>query len=145
MALIGLEVWTSQDMINVSENPHSTLAAFLSWRSKQLRTLPNDNAQLITSVTLSHQSPYLSFFTLSNASIPICLLYPPVPWGNISQLILTSLCGEITITSCIPAGLCPAGTNYRWRFVSSGGGDSRALLSGWHLSKPCALTTSLVE
>ncbi|XP_010735817.3 disintegrin and metalloproteinase domain-containing protein 19 [Larimichthys crocea] len=48
VALIGLEVWTSQDMINVSENPHSTLAAFLSWRSKQLRTLPNDNAQLIT-------------------------------------------------------------------------------------------------
>uniref|UniRef100_A0A8D0DE44 ADAM metallopeptidase domain 19 n=1 Tax=Sander lucioperca TaxID=283035 RepID=A0A8D0DE44_SANLU len=50
VALIGLEMWTSQDMINVSDNPHSTLAAFLSWRGKQLRTLPNDNAQLITSV-----------------------------------------------------------------------------------------------
>ncbi|KAG8004178.1 Disintegrin and metalloproteinase domain-containing protein 19 [Nibea albiflora] len=48
VALIGLEVWTTQDMINVSDNPHSTLAAFLSWRSKQLRALPNDNAQLIT-------------------------------------------------------------------------------------------------
>uniref|UniRef100_A0A8C3GAU6 ADAM metallopeptidase domain 19b n=1 Tax=Cyclopterus lumpus TaxID=8103 RepID=A0A8C3GAU6_CYCLU len=48
VALIGLEVWTSQDMISVSDNPHSTLAAFLSWRGKQLRTLPNDNAQLIT-------------------------------------------------------------------------------------------------
>lgn len=48
VALIGLEVWTSRDMISVSENPHSTLAAFLSWRQKQLRTLPNDNAQLIT-------------------------------------------------------------------------------------------------
>uniref|UniRef100_A0A8D0AIA9 ADAM metallopeptidase domain 19 n=1 Tax=Sander lucioperca TaxID=283035 RepID=A0A8D0AIA9_SANLU len=48
VALIGLEMWTSQDMINVSDNPHSTLAAFLSWRGKQLRTLPNDNAQLIT-------------------------------------------------------------------------------------------------
>ncbi|XP_039669787.1 disintegrin and metalloproteinase domain-containing protein 19 isoform X3 [Perca fluviatilis] len=48
VALIGLEVWTSQDMIAVSDNPHSTLAAFLSWRGKQLRTLPNDNAQLIT-------------------------------------------------------------------------------------------------
>ncbi|XP_039974933.1 disintegrin and metalloproteinase domain-containing protein 19 [Xiphias gladius] len=46
--LIGLEVWTSQDMISVSDNPHSTLASFLSWRRKQLRTLPNDNAQLIT-------------------------------------------------------------------------------------------------
>ncbi|KAM8909978.1 disintegrin and metalloproteinase domain-containing protein 19 [Spinachia spinachia] len=48
VALIGLEVWTSQDMISVSDNPHSTLAAFLSWRGKQLRALPNDNAQLIT-------------------------------------------------------------------------------------------------
>ncbi|XP_031713666.1 disintegrin and metalloproteinase domain-containing protein 19 [Anarrhichthys ocellatus] len=48
VALIGLEVWNSHDMINVSDNPHSTLAAFLSWRGKQLRTLPNDNAQLIT-------------------------------------------------------------------------------------------------
>lgn len=54
VALIGLEVWSSQDMISVSDNPHSTLAAFLSWRRKQLRALPNDNAQLITSVTLSH-------------------------------------------------------------------------------------------
>ncbi|KAF3838099.1 hypothetical protein F7725_009867, partial [Dissostichus mawsoni] len=49
VALIGLEVWSSQNMISVSDNPHSTLAAFLSWRSKQLRSLPNDNAQLITS------------------------------------------------------------------------------------------------
>ncbi|XP_010771089.1 disintegrin and metalloproteinase domain-containing protein 19 [Notothenia coriiceps] len=48
VALIGLEVWSSQNMISVSDNPHSTLAAFLSWRSKQLRSLPNDNAQLIT-------------------------------------------------------------------------------------------------
>ncbi|XP_068181996.1 disintegrin and metalloproteinase domain-containing protein 19 isoform X1 [Antennarius striatus] len=48
VALIGLEVWTSRDMIAVSDNPHSTLAAFLSWRRKQLRSLPNDNSQLIT-------------------------------------------------------------------------------------------------
>ncbi|KAI3351256.1 hypothetical protein L3Q82_005810 [Scortum barcoo] len=48
VALIGLEVWTDQDKISVSDNPHSTLAAFLSWRRKQLRALPNDNAQLIT-------------------------------------------------------------------------------------------------
>ncbi|XP_035017449.1 disintegrin and metalloproteinase domain-containing protein 19 [Hippoglossus stenolepis] len=48
VALIGLEVWTSQNMISVSDNPHSTLAEFLSWRRKQLRVLPNDNAQLIT-------------------------------------------------------------------------------------------------
>ncbi|XP_040904700.1 disintegrin and metalloproteinase domain-containing protein 19 [Toxotes jaculatrix] len=48
VALIGLEVWTSQDMITVSDNPHGTLAAFLSWRRRQLHVLPNDNAQLIT-------------------------------------------------------------------------------------------------
>uniref|UniRef100_A0AAQ5WZV6 ADAM metallopeptidase domain 19b n=1 Tax=Amphiprion ocellaris TaxID=80972 RepID=A0AAQ5WZV6_AMPOC len=48
VALIGLEVWTSQDMISVSDNPHGTLAAFLSWRRRQLHALPNDNAQLIT-------------------------------------------------------------------------------------------------
>nr|XP_046262723.1 disintegrin and metalloproteinase domain-containing protein 19 [Scatophagus argus] len=48
VALIGLEVWTSRDLISVSDNPHSTLAAFLSWRRKQLHTLPHDNAQLIT-------------------------------------------------------------------------------------------------
>ncbi|XP_075897617.1 disintegrin and metalloproteinase domain-containing protein 19-like isoform X2 [Nelusetta ayraudi] len=48
VALIGLEVWTNQDLISVTDNPHSTLAAFLSWRSKQLNKLPNDNAQLIT-------------------------------------------------------------------------------------------------
>lgn len=51
VALIGLEVWTSRDLINVSDNPHSTLAAFLSWRRKQLQVFPNDNAQLITSVS----------------------------------------------------------------------------------------------
>ncbi|XP_061580927.1 disintegrin and metalloproteinase domain-containing protein 19 isoform X2 [Cololabis saira] len=48
VALIGLEVWTNQDMINVTDNAHSTLAGFLSWRRKHLKTLPNDNAQLIT-------------------------------------------------------------------------------------------------
>lgn len=34
----------------VTENPYSTLEAFLTWRRKQLQQLPNDNAQLITSV-----------------------------------------------------------------------------------------------
>uniref|UniRef100_A0A3P9IZK2 ADAM metallopeptidase domain 19 n=1 Tax=Oryzias latipes TaxID=8090 RepID=A0A3P9IZK2_ORYLA len=48
VALIGLEIWTTQDKINVSDNPHSTLAEFLSWRRKQRQILPNDNAQLIT-------------------------------------------------------------------------------------------------
>ncbi|XP_078145148.1 disintegrin and metalloproteinase domain-containing protein 19 [Centroberyx gerrardi] len=48
VAVIGLEVWSDQDMISVSDNPYSTLGAFLAWRRKQLHTLPNDNAQLIT-------------------------------------------------------------------------------------------------
>ncbi|MED6263050.1 hypothetical protein CHARACLAT_000359 [Characodon lateralis] len=50
VALIGLEVWSNQDKIDVSNNSHSTLAAFLSWRRKMLKTLPNDNAQLVTGV-----------------------------------------------------------------------------------------------
>ncbi|XP_010892661.2 disintegrin and metalloproteinase domain-containing protein 19 isoform X1 [Esox lucius] len=50
VAVIGLEVWSDQDKISVSGNPYSTLGAFLAWRRKQLYTLPNDNAQLITGV-----------------------------------------------------------------------------------------------
>ncbi|KAM3867059.1 disintegrin and metalloproteinase domain-containing protein 19 [Diretmus argenteus] len=51
VAVIGLEVWSDQDMIKVSDNPYSTLGAFLAWRRKQLRVLPNDNAQLITGMS----------------------------------------------------------------------------------------------
>ncbi|NP_001035105.1 disintegrin and metalloproteinase domain-containing protein 19 precursor [Xenopus tropicalis] len=48
IALVGLEVWTAGDKCNVSENPYSTLRAFLSWRRKLLQHTPHDNAQLIT-------------------------------------------------------------------------------------------------
>lgn len=68
VALIGLEVWTNQDMISVSDNPHSTLAAFLSWRSKQLSALPNDNAQLVTLVSLTLS--LFSFMVFFKASVP---------------------------------------------------------------------------
>ncbi|KAL0973809.1 hypothetical protein UPYG_G00211440 [Umbra pygmaea] len=51
VAVIGLEVWSDQDRISVSENPYSTLGAFLAWRRKQLYRLPNDNAQLVTGVS----------------------------------------------------------------------------------------------
>uniref|UniRef100_A0A8C4ZK62 ADAM metallopeptidase domain 19b n=1 Tax=Gadus morhua TaxID=8049 RepID=A0A8C4ZK62_GADMO len=51
VALIGLEVWSNRDQIAVSDNPYSMLAAFLAWRRKQLRALPNDNAQLITGIS----------------------------------------------------------------------------------------------
>ncbi|XP_058252608.1 disintegrin and metalloproteinase domain-containing protein 19 isoform X2 [Hemibagrus wyckioides] len=50
VALILLEIWNDKDKINVTENPYSTLEAFLTWRRKHLRQLPNDNAQLITGV-----------------------------------------------------------------------------------------------
>ncbi|XP_060782991.1 disintegrin and metalloproteinase domain-containing protein 19 [Neoarius graeffei] len=50
VALILLEIWTDRDKISITDNPYSTLEAFLTWRSKQLRQLPNDNAQLITGV-----------------------------------------------------------------------------------------------
>lgn len=95
MALIGLEVWNHQDMISVSDNPHSTLAAFLSWRSKQLRTLPNDNAQLITLVTPS-LSPSLPMCHPSPSPTPS---YPPPP------RTLTSLCETLTVTSCTPVAV----------------------------------------
>ncbi|KAM6953196.1 disintegrin and metalloproteinase domain-containing protein 19 [Aplochiton taeniatus] len=51
VAVIGLEVWSDEDKIKVSDNPYSTLGDFLTWRRKQLHTLPNDNAQLITGVS----------------------------------------------------------------------------------------------
>ncbi|KAF4091197.1 hypothetical protein AMELA_G00034330 [Ameiurus melas] len=50
VALILLEIWNDGDKISVTSNPYSTLEAFLTWRRKQLRQLPNDNAQLITGV-----------------------------------------------------------------------------------------------
>ncbi|XP_053487076.1 disintegrin and metalloproteinase domain-containing protein 19 [Ictalurus furcatus] len=50
VALILLEIWNDRDKISVTSNPYSTLEAFLTWRRKQLRQLPNDNAQLITGV-----------------------------------------------------------------------------------------------
>ncbi|XP_063303825.1 disintegrin and metalloproteinase domain-containing protein 19 isoform X1 [Pelobates fuscus] len=48
IALVGLEIWSTGDRCNVSENPYSTLRAFLSWRRKLLQQIPHDNAQLIT-------------------------------------------------------------------------------------------------
>uniref|UniRef100_A0A671LS23 ADAM metallopeptidase domain 19b n=1 Tax=Sinocyclocheilus anshuiensis TaxID=1608454 RepID=A0A671LS23_9TELE len=48
VALIRLEIWNDQDKITVTNNPYSTLGAFLAWRRKQL---PNDNAQLVTGVS----------------------------------------------------------------------------------------------
>uniref|UniRef100_A0A671LRL5 ADAM metallopeptidase domain 19b n=1 Tax=Sinocyclocheilus anshuiensis TaxID=1608454 RepID=A0A671LRL5_9TELE len=54
VALIRLEIWNDQDKITVTNNPYSTLGAFLAWRRKQL---PNDNAQLVTSGTIIGLAP----------------------------------------------------------------------------------------
>lgn len=51
VALIWLEIWNDQNQISVTDNPYSTLGAFLTWRRKQLKQLPNDNAQLITGMS----------------------------------------------------------------------------------------------
>ncbi|XP_077992378.1 zinc metalloproteinase-disintegrin-like NaMP isoform X2 [Glandiceps talaboti] len=52
VALIGLEVWSNGDMIEVSSNPMTTMDNFQTWRKDDL--LPsfyNDNAQLLTGRT----------------------------------------------------------------------------------------------
>uniref|UniRef100_A0A8C8S5G8 ADAM metallopeptidase domain 19 n=1 Tax=Pelusios castaneus TaxID=367368 RepID=A0A8C8S5G8_9SAUR len=48
IALVGLEVWTDRNKCDVSENSHTTLWSFLSWRRKLLVNKKHDNAQLIT-------------------------------------------------------------------------------------------------
>uniref|UniRef100_A0A182C5R1 Metalloproteinase n=1 Tax=Phalotris mertensi TaxID=1260334 RepID=A0A182C5R1_9SAUR len=51
VALIGLEIWSNGDQINVQSNPYVTLDLFGAWRETNL--LPrkrNDNAQLLTSI-----------------------------------------------------------------------------------------------
>ncbi|XP_062826306.1 disintegrin and metalloproteinase domain-containing protein 19 isoform X2 [Anolis carolinensis] len=51
IALVGLEVWNDHNMCEISENPHSTLWSFLSWRRKILKYRKHDNAQLITGMS----------------------------------------------------------------------------------------------
>ncbi|XP_043912667.1 disintegrin and metalloproteinase domain-containing protein 8-like isoform X2 [Protopterus annectens] len=51
VALVGMEVWTSGDLIYVSTVPNITLKNFLTWRKENLKKKkPHDNAQLITAV-----------------------------------------------------------------------------------------------
>ncbi|XP_042309543.1 disintegrin and metalloproteinase domain-containing protein 19 isoform X1 [Sceloporus undulatus] len=51
IALVGLEVWNDHNKCEISENPHSTLWSFLSWRRKILKHRKHDNAQLITGMS----------------------------------------------------------------------------------------------
>ncbi|XP_029927305.1 disintegrin and metalloproteinase domain-containing protein 8a [Myripristis murdjan] len=49
--LVGLEIWTYRDQIEVSSDPEVTLMRFLDWRQQSLlRRTKHDNAQLITAV-----------------------------------------------------------------------------------------------
>uniref|UniRef100_A0A8D2PAU6 ADAM metallopeptidase domain 19 n=1 Tax=Zosterops lateralis melanops TaxID=1220523 RepID=A0A8D2PAU6_ZOSLA len=50
IALVGLEIWNSRDQCEVTDNPYSTLKAFLAWSSKERLHRKHDNAQLITGV-----------------------------------------------------------------------------------------------
>ena len=49
MVLVGLEMWTGGDKIQVSSQPEATLDNFLAWRTRELvGREAHDNVQLIT-------------------------------------------------------------------------------------------------
>ncbi|XP_044004033.1 zinc metalloproteinase-disintegrin-like crotastatin [Aphidius gifuensis] len=51
IALVGIEVWTENDRINMTTDSDELLKRFLKYRMKTLvNSIPNDNAQLLTSV-----------------------------------------------------------------------------------------------
>uniref|UniRef100_A0AAY4CYJ8 ADAM metallopeptidase domain 19b n=1 Tax=Denticeps clupeoides TaxID=299321 RepID=A0AAY4CYJ8_9TELE len=72
VALIGLEIWSDRDKIPVSENPYSTLGAFLHWRQTELRRLPNDNAQLITYVCQRPITTLNVIMSVASRSFSVC-------------------------------------------------------------------------
>uniref|UniRef100_UPI00358F6056 zinc metalloproteinase-disintegrin-like jararhagin n=1 Tax=Myxine glutinosa TaxID=7769 RepID=UPI00358F6056 len=54
LALVGLEIWSDADKINVTDDVNATLRAFIDWRSQDLHQRKvHDNAQLVTSVKFS--------------------------------------------------------------------------------------------
>ncbi|XP_036199125.1 disintegrin and metalloproteinase domain-containing protein 15 isoform X4 [Myotis myotis] len=54
VALVGLEAWTHQDLIEISQDPGVTLDNFLRWRrTNLLPRLPHDSAQLVTATSFS--------------------------------------------------------------------------------------------
>uniref|UniRef100_A0A8C9VZU6 ADAM metallopeptidase domain 8a n=1 Tax=Scleropages formosus TaxID=113540 RepID=A0A8C9VZU6_SCLFO len=49
--LVGLEIWTDRDQIDVSPDPDETLTRFLKWRRESLlKKKKHDNAQFVTGV-----------------------------------------------------------------------------------------------
>ncbi|GAB1860163.1 ADAM 12 [Camponotus japonicus] len=52
IALVGVQVWSESDEINLSSNGDTTLSNFLRYRREKLvQDIPNDNAQLLTRIT----------------------------------------------------------------------------------------------
>ncbi|KAG5858153.1 snake venom metalloprotease precursor [Bothrops jararaca] len=53
IALVGLEIWSNRDLINVESAANVTLASFGTWRGTDLlRRKSHDNAQLLTAIDL---------------------------------------------------------------------------------------------
>uniref|UniRef100_A0A098M146 Metalloproteinase (Type III) 1 n=1 Tax=Hypsiglena sp. JMG-2014 TaxID=1550645 RepID=A0A098M146_9SAUR len=62
VALIGLEIWSKEDEINVQSDPRVTLDLFGAWRRKDLLPrIRNDNAQLLTGINLDGQALGLGY------------------------------------------------------------------------------------
>ncbi|XP_029172286.1 uncharacterized protein LOC114941461 [Nylanderia fulva] len=55
IALVGVQVWSESDEINLSPNGDATLSNFLRYRREKLvQDIPNDNAQLLTRITFEN-------------------------------------------------------------------------------------------
>uniref|UniRef100_A0A194APQ0 Metalloproteinase type II 3b n=1 Tax=Agkistrodon piscivorus TaxID=8715 RepID=A0A194APQ0_9SAUR len=55
-ALVGLEIWSNQDLITVTSVSDDTLASFANWRQTDLlNRISHDNAQLLTTIVFDRQ------------------------------------------------------------------------------------------
>uniref|UniRef100_A0A098M215 Metalloproteinase (Type III) 5 n=1 Tax=Hypsiglena sp. JMG-2014 TaxID=1550645 RepID=A0A098M215_9SAUR len=94
VALIGLEIWSDQDKINVQSNASVTLDLFAAWRKKDLLPrIRNDNAQLLTGIDLSEQAlglGYVGTFCHSKYSSAIVQDH-----SKMTELIATAMAHEM--------------------------------------------------
>uniref|UniRef100_A0A8C5KLX0 A disintegrin and metallopeptidase domain 28 n=1 Tax=Jaculus jaculus TaxID=51337 RepID=A0A8C5KLX0_JACJA len=64
VALVGMEIWTDKDKINITRNANTTLKNFSKWRgSDLLRRKQHDIAQLISSTEFSGATVGLAFMS----------------------------------------------------------------------------------
>nr|XP_005991939.1 PREDICTED: disintegrin and metalloproteinase domain-containing protein 28 [Latimeria chalumnae] len=62
VALVGIEIWSDEDKIEVSSVSGTTLDRFISWRNSKLnRQKQHDNAQLLTNVDFDGSTVGLAF------------------------------------------------------------------------------------